>query len=286
MHTLAICTLMANEAPYVQEWVHCHARLGVSLFRVYVDRTRADLPDDGTARLLSSMARDFNIEVVDWTEPGPKRQVAAFNAGLEALEGKAEWVAFVDVDEFLCPPTHLPEWLGALPADVSAIAVQQRVFGSAGRLDMPREPVTAAYTMRATTDYAEHLWYKSIVRPERIAGFHNSHHAVVRDGGYVLGDGGSFVAEAPGRADRIAKDGLRLHHYMLRSRAEWLAKKAKGALSDGAAPGFQRFTAQYAERDRHCNAVIDTTLADLHAPYAAYKRQEAEAMKVWENACH
>lgn len=294
---------MANERPYVEEWIHFHAAQGVGLFRIYVDRTRTDLSDDGTAALLRAMAHDFNIEVVDWTEPGVQRQIAAFNAGIVALRGRAQWAAFIDADEFLFDPHPLPEWLGGAMRDLtapnppalvqwlqmtaggaSAIAVQQRVFGSSGRLDMPTEPVTAAYTLRASAAYPEHRWYKSIIRPDHVERFTNSHHAVLRDGYYVLGDGFSFNVDGPGRADRIAEDGLRLHHYILKSKAEWLTKKAKGALSDGAVAGFRRFTDQYAARDANCNAVRDETLARAMEPFAEYKRREVEAMGVWEGA--
>jgi hypothetical protein len=258
MHTLAICTLMANERPYVEEWLAFHAAQGVTLFRIYVDRTRADLPDDGTARLLRALP--YDIEVVDWTEPGPTRQVAAFNAGLTSLSARAKWVAFIDADEFLFhPDMPMAEWLDGITAP--AVAVQQTVFGSMGRLTKPAGLVTESYTLRATRSYAENRWFKSIVRPGRAGPFYNSHMAFV--GGYVLGDGSDLHCTTRGQADRIATTGPRLHHYMLKSRDEWLAKKAKGAPSDGATPGFVRFTDDYTARDAHCNLVPDDSAVRL-----------------------
>jgi hypothetical protein len=259
MHTLAICTLMANERPYVEEWVAFHRMQGVTLFRVYVDRTRDDLPDDGTADAL----RALGAEVVDWTEPGPTRQVAAFNAGLASLRGRAEWVAFIDCDEFLFhPDMPLSDWLAGM--NVPAIGVQQTVFGSMGRLTKPDELVTASYTMRATRSYAEHRWFKSVVRPDCVGRFINSHMVLAP---YVLGDGEPALIDHPGQADRIAETGPQLHHYMLKSKEEWMAKKARGALSDGAAPGFVRFTDDYTARDAHCNLVPDDTAAQVLSPY-------------------
>jgi hypothetical protein len=258
MHTLAICTIMANERPYVDEWVAFHRLQGVTLFRVYVDRTRAELGDDGTADVL----RSLGAEVVDWTEPGPRRQVAAFNAGIDALRGRAEWVAFIDADEFLYHPTsRMSDWISDIKA--SAIAVQQTVFGSMGRLTKPVGLVTESYTMRATRSYAEHRWFKSIVWPRDGMRFVNSHSVDTPAPDYILGDGATFTTTHPGCAARIAETGPRLHHYMLKSRDEWLAKKARGALSDGAAPGFKRFTDDYTARDANCNLVPDDTLARM-----------------------
>jgi glycosyltransferase involved in cell wall biosynthesis len=257
MHTLAICTLMANERPYVEEWLAFHRAQGVTLFRIYVDRTRPELGDDGTADAL----RALGAEVVDWTEPGPRRQVAAFNAGRVSLYGRAEWVAFIDCDEFLFhPDMRISDWRG-LKWLKPAIAIQQTVFGSMGRLTKPAGLVTENYTLRATRQYPEHRWFKSIVRPGGVDPFINSHQADTK--WYVLGDGKPFTATHPGCADRIATTGPRLHHYMLKSREEWLAKKAKGAPSDGAAPGFVRFTDDYTARDAHCNLVPDDTAARI-----------------------
>jgi glycosyltransferase involved in cell wall biosynthesis len=259
MHPLAVCTIMANERPYVEEWLAFHRMQGVTLFRIYVDRTRADLPDDGTAALLRALP--YDIEVVDWMEPGPRRQVAAFNAGLASLRGRAEWVAFIDADEFLFhPDMALVDWLAGIPAP--AIGVQQTVFGSMGRITKPAGLVTESYTLRATRSYAEHRWFKSIVRPECAVEFHNSHMAKIPVG-CVLGDGEPFTVNHPGQADRIAISGPRLHHYMLKSREEWLAKRAKGAPSDGASPGFKRFTDDYTARDAHCNLVPDDSAVRL-----------------------
>ena len=269
---LTVCTILLNERPYLEEWLAFHRAQGVSAFRIYVDRTRPELGNDGSWGLLMDNLNRYNITLIGWQEPGPQRQVAAFNDALRHI--RTEWAAFIDVDEFLFNPDGLlTDWLSALPQDVSAVGVQQRIFGSAGRLTKPAMPVTAAYTLRATAQYPEHRWYKSIVRMRGARAFVNSHHAVCVSGGRrVLGDGAPSDNWHAGEATRIATTGLRLHHYMLKSREEWLAKKAKGALSDGAAPGFKRFTDEYAARDANCNAVRDETLRD------------AAALAVWVDA--
>ena len=141
----------------------------------------------------------------------------------------------------------------------SAIAVQQRVFGSNGRLDKPKISVRQAYTKRATVQCPEHKWFKTIARP--FVSLTSAHGADKAEPIYLLGDGLPFTHETHGSADRIATEGLRIHHYMLKSREEFRRKQARGAISDR--DGYRRFDdAYFTARDAYANAVIDETLAE------------------------
>lgn len=263
---LAICTMMCNERPYVEEWLAHHKALGVERFLIYVDDTQRGVrEDDGTMALLNDRRHEYGIEYAAWGHEGPTRQIEAFKAGCAHLRGEAEWVAFIDCDEFLRVDEPLVPWLRALPAYIDGVAATQLVFGSSGRLTKPNEPVLSAYRRRATVSYHEHAWFKSIVRPESVETWLNSHQAAGPR--YVTGDGEPLTLQQVGCSDRIPTSGVRLHHYMLKSRDEWLAKKAKGALSDHGE--FRRFTDQYAERDAHCNLVLDETLARAGDEWAA-----------------
>ena len=51
-------------------------------------------------------------------------------------------------------------------------------------------------------------------------------------------------------------------------------KKAKGAPSDGAVPGFKRFTDDYTARDANCNVVSDNTLAAMESAIMAEIRRD------------
>jgi hypothetical protein len=255
---LAVCTMMCNERPYIEEWLAHHKALGVEHFLIYVDQTRPELGDDGTFDHIVALSKDYPLTVYGVPTAIGNRQVRAFQSGIENLRGNAEWVAFIDVDEFLRVDEPLVPWLRTLPAWVDGVAATQLVFGSSGRLTKPNEPVLSAYRRRATVSYHEHAWFKSIVRPQAVTSWRNSHYAMGPT--YVTGDGEPLrMTGHVGCSARIPTSGVRLHHYMLKSREEWLAKKAKGALSDHGE--FRRFTDQYAERDKDCNQVLDETLA-------------------------
>lgn len=274
--SLAICLMVKDEAPYLAEFLAFHALVGVSHFRVYENGST-----DGTLELLRRLSTHYDIEIQPWTVAGIERQQTAFNDACRALAGRFDWVAFLDADEFLFDPQHrqLPTLLDAMDEDVGAVAVNQRVFGSAGLTEIADdELVIRRFTRRAPDDYAENHWVKTIARPECVQTFVFSHTALLRRGRYVMADAGPREVSGPhpGKAARIAAHGPVLHHYILKSWGEYQRKQRRGAVSDNGE--MKRLTRDYfVERDKHVNAVEDRSLSAMAELVAARMRFAAAA---------
>src|SRR5208283_5168867 len=94
---LAICAVAKNEAVYLPEWIAFHSLQGVSDFLIFDNQST-----DNTKEVLAQIARHVPVSVVDW--PGDnyyKMQMDAYREGAERLIGRVDWVAFIDIDEFL-----------------------------------------------------------------------------------------------------------------------------------------------------------------------------------------
>lgn len=262
--SLTISTMVRNEAAYLPEWIAAHLLLGVTSFRIYDNDS-----DDDTAALLRRLATVLPVQRIAWPGHGINVQIAAFNDALAALRGKADFLACIDVDEFLYSRgfASLAQVLATYPAGVGAIGINQRVFGSSGHVERGPEPVIARFTRRARDEYAEHRWIKTIARPGATSCFGTSHHVELRTGAYVLADGRPFEARTHhlGEVDRIADGPIYLNHYMLRSLQEFRAKQQRGANSDAAdRGGYRRLTDQYFfHREGVVNEVEDHVLAGL-----------------------
>jgi hypothetical protein len=261
--TLAVCAMVRNEAANLPEWLAFHALAGATLFRIYDNES-----NDGTAGVLDRLTPFYGIERITWPGRGIRRQLDAYDDAISALVGRASWVAFIDLDEFLFDPMRrsLPAILAALPDDIGAVQVNQCVFGSAGQELWEDDLVIARFTRRTPDDDPEHRWVKTILRPEAAAGFSTTHSAVLRAGRAVLGDFAPFAAgdPHPGEVDRIATHGLRLHHYMLKSLAEFRRKQLRGANSDRPEEGYARLSDDYFfAREPRASEVVDCTLADI-----------------------
>jgi hypothetical protein len=147
------------------------------------------------------------------------------------LAGYAQFVAFIDIDEFLYNQSGstVAEYLSEIPADISAIAVNQRIFGSSGLISYEPGFVTEKFHFSTKDDHFENRWFKTIARPERVQKFDSAHTVILRSGSYVLNDGLPVVQMGKylGESASIGKGTLVLHHYMLKSLEEFKKKQTE-----------------------------------------------------------
>ncbi len=112
----------------------------------------------------------------------------------------------------------------------SAVAVNQRLFGSSGLKTYHPSFVTSRFTRCTRLDSISSHWYKTIARPERISHIETVHSVDLKAGEYVLNDYKTFEKspEHPGNADRVGTGNLLLNHYMLKSLEEYRWKQDRG----------------------------------------------------------
>lgn len=266
-----------NEGRALAEWAACHFALGVREIRLYDNGS-----DDDTAELASRLSQHFRLVRVPWTQPGAGHdtvQRAAFDDAAAWYIGRADFVAFIDLDEFLLPAEgmSLPEALAGYDHSVGAIAVNQRCFGSSWHDKYQPAPVLGRFTRRASLDSPEHCFVKSIARPECLLPFRTVHSVELNTGHCVFPDGTPYEPGTPhpGKARRIVTTGpLRLHHYLLKSLQEFRAKQRRFSGTDLA----DRYDDSYfLNRDEITNAeedrfalrflpLIEATLRDICIP--------------------
>ena len=245
---IAIAAILRNEFLSVPEWVTFHRLQGVTDFRIYDNGS-----DDGTVEAL----HDLGISPISWPDRPADfdvQQRAAYEDALTALTGVADFVALIDADEFLLGTKTLAASLANVPADIGAIAVQQRVFGSSGHVAAGDGLVIERFVRCAAPGHRSRHWFKTIARPEAVATVDTVHSVVLRTGRYAHPDLSPLrqSADHPGFA-LDARDGpIVLHHYAIKSRAEFTAKQARWT---GRNQG-QRMTEEYfAVRDTFANEV-------------------------------
>jgi len=257
--TFALCAILKDEADYIEEWLAFHILQGVSRVILYDNNS-----SDDTCERARSFAKSIDIQVISWPDSArgfDRTQRRAYVDGARRLSGAADYVAFIDLDEFLFASDYGPlgQTLAAFPTKIAAVAVNQRVFGSSGQKSSTGDLVTSRFTMTAAADYPEGHFFKTIARPDRIIRFDSVHSVVLTSGTYVLSDGRPLPPrpDHPGFSSLITDGALRLHHYMLKSRQEFERKRQRWAGQDLS----NRLTDEYfSERDRSVNAVRDERL--------------------------
>lgn len=245
---IAIATCCRNDGRYLIEWACYYCLLGVDALLIYNNES-----DDETSSVLAQLERLLPIEVMvkNWpTVPDVSPQLSAFEDAVREARGRFRFLGFFDTDEFLVPQSGqgLSGFLSALPATASAVAVNQRVFGSSGRKEAGEGLVVSRFKKANKSEAEENEYFKTIARTDRIAGITDPHFVNLTEGEYVDTRGERLARPYPhpGRSGVVCEDGFRLHHYMLKSWAEFNHKRQRGGgASSDAAVRMARFNDDY-----------------------------------------
>jgi Glycosyl transferase family 2 len=251
----ATCAIAKNEGPYLEEWVAYHHLIGFEPILVYNHES-----DDDSAAVLARLARHGLAEAVPWTVPAERKpQWLAYEDGVRRLAGRADWLALIDLDEFIVLPRHstIQDFLLEF-GWLQAIAVNWKIFGSAGRQHREPAPVVERFTRCAERRFHGNRSVKTLARLDAIV-TPRVHTCDFRPGVRYRTAAGEEIPPGVGRSSRVSHEVICINHYFTRSREEWHAKAARGR---GAKPiGHplkHRTESDFVQNDR--NEEEDTTI--------------------------
>lgn len=226
MTSAAVCLIVKNEAKYMVEWIAHYLALGFDEILVYDNAST-----DSTFLLLESLARlEQRIKVRAWPDvAGQVPQTTAYNDATARVQ--SEWLAFFDADELLVLKEHacIQDFLARYPAQTGAVVINWKLFGSSGAQVYVDELQSVRFRKCAREEPAtKDRFIKSIVRVgniERAA----SHTALLKPGFSYYNDQMQPVeiiaqSKTPVPSHVVAQ----LNHYVVRSRQEFLEKRARG----------------------------------------------------------
>jgi hypothetical protein len=247
-YEFTVAAIFKDEAPFLEEWLTFHHGIGATQFYLYDNNSTDHFRD-----VLEL------VTLTPWPEyPG---QRSAYLHCIRSRWKEAEWIAFLDVDEFLFSPRQVdirPILRGY--RDVPALYVYLLNFGSSGHQRRPALPVTEAYTWREPEGVSDSG--SSIVNPRYVRNVPNTHVFALWWGRTV--NCSRMPVSSPG--NRKPGDGspsydlLRAHHYWSKSREDLVAKTARGDAFFGGGP---RPIDYMLSRESKMNAVQDTSIVPI-----------------------
>ena len=219
-HDLAVCTIFREEAPFLSEWLAFHLNIGATHFYLYNNGST-----DSFETMLQPWRRKGLVTLTDW--PRAVQQLPAYTHCVQMARASCQWVAFIDVDEFLFSPGTVDiRPILRRYRDLPGIAVWTAFFGSGGQAQRSPAPVTLTYLRRAPLTARRTV--KIIANPRLVykVGVHEFKFwgAEARDTARRL------VAQA---ADPVF-DTLRINHYWSRSLEDLQIKIERGDASTDA----------------------------------------------------
>lgn len=217
--TISVVAIVRGENEYIKEFVRHHRKVGVDRFYFYDNGLPDDLP-------LNDVLEhgDGNYEdciVVSF--PGQARQLFAYRhfIGHVLPHTDDEWIAFIDIDEFICPVKH--DSLRAFLVEygfLECIALNWRLFGANGHVTKPPGDVRKHYTKSIFDRHTKTLAHRSALvgTVDRVTCVHNVTGAAKTLRGRKIQ--GAFC-------DSDDTDIIRINHYATKSVEEMREKLRK-----------------------------------------------------------
>ena len=222
-HYLAVCAIAKDEGPYFKEWIEWHLSVGVEKFYIYDNEST-----DETRKVLQPYV-DAGIVEYNYF-PGYRMQLAAYDDCFERHRLDTRWIALIDLDEFIVPvkDKSITEFL-RLHENAPAVEINWLVYGSSGKHEKTDEPVMERFTRHSLYDHHLNRFVKSIVNPRRVYGMIGCHEAARIDGRAEDTHGQPITRHFKER--QPLHDVMRINHYAVRSRQEFIEKQNRGRAS-------------------------------------------------------
>ena len=220
---LGICCIAKNEDKYIEEFIAYHLKLGFDHIYVFQNNWRH-----------KPGVFDEYYNVSWYVQDGEQQQLNAYNRFMtDPCLGAAylDWVAFIDVDEFLCVRTGEPvrEVLRRY-ANAPALSVNWRLFGSSGlKYDGKENSVLKRFTKcQATLNrHVKQLVNLKFMRDNGMYGkalMTNPHH-----GNFASVNQECRLVRGPFNQDNLqAEHPLEINHFAVKTWDECLEKCARG----------------------------------------------------------
>lgn len=217
---LSICAIMRDEGCYLMEWLEFHKLLGVERFYLYNNNSV-----DNTTDIVIPYIQTGEVIFHDWPlHPG---QMPAYEHCLKHYGRESEWMAFIDLDEFLfaIEKNDIREVLEEFK-DYPAVVVNWLCFGSSGHIKKPKGLQIENYTKRAPEHFESHKVVKSIIRPEKTLSSGGTPHEFTYSDGWAVTENKKPVSGPRSATHSIKK--LRFNHYKTRSKEDSDYKTKRG----------------------------------------------------------
>ena len=227
-YDLSICAIFQDEAPYLKEWIDYHLKVGVKHFWLYNNNS-----SDNFRAVLSPYIKDEIVEVIDWpfTEDtilswAANVQCTANTHALEHSKDKTEWLALIDIDEFIVPVrgNSVSACLRKYFSKASGIFINWQNYGTSHIFKLnPNKKSFDQLLLKMKWDHPRNRNGKCIVKPKYVTNCTNPHYCNYVNGKHHVNTNKEYVNVH--NNDKVLIDKLRINHYWTRD--EWYLYNVK-----------------------------------------------------------
>lgn len=232
----AVCCIAKYENKYLKEWVDYHLELGFDQIFIY-DNNNLDGEE-----ILPVLRSYDKVEIVD-CRGKTSYQDPAYTDFYNAYGKQFDWIAFIDVDEFITFSKEsgihtIKEFLARFGEEVQIVHLNWMCYGDSGIVELEdnysvleRFTVPMDYDKKVQYDFPENDHVKSIIRGGMDIGNRTIHVHTPKDYDY-------YVVDA--RGEKCENDYFKpydfsvayIRHYVTKTIFEWLMKLSRGTADD------------------------------------------------------
>jgi len=249
---LSICCIVKDENDYLNEWLNYHLKIGVQHFFIYDNGSKIPVRD--TVEQLNLIDK---TTIIDF--PGLSKQHDAYRHCLRKFGSLSQWIAFIDIDEFIVPkkkPNSLSAFLKNFEP-YGGLGINWLMFGSKGLLKKSKDSQLKTFTFRAKNDFEVNRHIKSIVQPKYVRAVRDPHSFKYLKGKYCVNE---KFRRIDGPFTDVSVDDIQINHYFSRSLEEYKAKITRGRADNSS---IERSMEQFYNCDKLSNDIEDTTIISL-----------------------
>lgn len=215
---VAIAAIFQNEGPYLKEWIEYHRMIGVEHFYLYNNQSTDNFEKILKPYVAKGIVELFDVPVdlsdgkiyLDW-------QVNVYNHALKMSRKSNEWVAFIDIDEFICLindddlPTFLANYLYA-----GGVCINWVMYGTSNIYDLSdTDLLIEKLIYRYPFEWGENSLVKSIVRPKHVVECIDAHTFRFQGNVFAVYPNHQKYTHTPNFT--IPVDQARINHYWFRT---------------------------------------------------------------------
>lgn len=216
----AICLIIRDENEYLQEWIRHHLKLGFD--HIYIYDHNCKIPIEHTiGTKLKSYERE-KIKIINWNGSHKHAQDEAYQDCLNNYRDEAEWIAFIDTDEFvvLHKDNSINDFLKRYE-EVGGIYMNWIMYNANNQVKKKNEPVMERFT-QTCADFQQ--YGKLIINSDRVTKMY-IHEAAYKPGFHTVDEDKNPVI---GRRHPYHINYIQCSHYYTKSWEEWKNKISRG----------------------------------------------------------
>jgi hypothetical protein len=206
---IAVCAIMKDENPYIEEWINHYKKIGVDKTFIYDNLSKNPI-----------IYNDLDVTVKIWSDEKFRSQSRCY-VDCAKNNQNYDFIGFFDADEFYMSKSmnikQDIENLNYAYGDFAALGVYWRIYGN----NPPFE------TRQSAENYQ--YWFgdkhiKSWVNPKVILDFPDPHKAHISNGKYIDELGRNIYSPIGNHTS----ENMWIKHIFTRSREEWKEKMERG----------------------------------------------------------